>query len=34
MKRAPAALAATSLDLAVALSANREIKRGVGLGYW
>ncbi|HEY5285168.1 MAG TPA: glycosyltransferase [Polyangia bacterium] len=34
MKRVPVALAATVLDLAVALSANREIKRGVGLGYW
>jgi len=34
VKRAPAAFAATALDLAVAVSANGEIKRGVGLGYW
>jgi Glycosyltransferases, probably involved in cell wall biogenesis len=34
LRRAPAAIAATALDLLVAISANREIKRGIGLGYW
>jgi hypothetical protein len=33
-RRAPAALAATALDLLAAVSANREIKRNLGLGYW
>jgi len=33
-RRAPAALAATAIDLIAAVSANREIKRSLGLGYW
>lgn len=33
-RRAPAALAATAIDLLAAVSANREIKRTLGLGYW
>ncbi len=33
-RRAPAALAATALDLLAAVSANRAIKRNLGLGYW
>lgn len=33
-RRAPAALAATAVDLLAAVSANREIKRTLGLGYW
>jgi hypothetical protein len=34
VRRAPVALAATALDLLAAVSANREIKRNLGLGYW
>jgi hypothetical protein len=33
-RRAPVALAATVVDLFAAVSANREIKRTLGLGYW
>lgn len=34
VRRAPVALAATAVDLFAAVSANREIKRTLGLGYW
>jgi hypothetical protein len=34
VRRGPVALAATALDLLAAVSANREIKRNLGLGYW
>jgi hypothetical protein len=34
MKKAPVAVVATALDLAAAVSANREIKRNLGLGFW
>ncbi len=33
-RRAPVAVAATAVDLLAAASANREIKRNLGLGYW
>jgi hypothetical protein len=33
-RRAPVALAATTLDMLAAVSANREIKRNLGLGFW
>lgn len=33
-RRAPAALAATAVDVLAAVSANREIKRNLGLGFW
>ena len=34
LKRTPLAIAATALDLLVAVSANREIRRNQGLGFW
>lgn len=33
-RRAPVALAATALDVLAAISANREIKKNLGLGFW
>jgi glycosyltransferase involved in cell wall biosynthesis len=34
LMRSPVVLVATAIDLAVAVSANRDIKRGTGLGFW
>jgi hypothetical protein len=34
VRRAPAAAAATAIDVLAAISANREIKRNLGLGFW
>jgi glycosyltransferase involved in cell wall biosynthesis len=33
-RRAPMAAAATAIDVLAAISANREIKRNLGLGFW